>query len=54
VRKDVSKLAVIRVRCRSHRPSRLPKTALGSLAHVCSYPPDLETEWFCGLKTRYA
>jgi hypothetical protein len=24
------------------------------LAHVCSYVPDLEAEWFCGLKTGYA
>lgn len=28
--------------------------AFGSLARVCGYPPDLEAEWFCGLKTRYA
>ena len=25
----------------------------GRLVLVCSYPPDLEADWFCGLKTRY-
>jgi len=28
--------------------------AFGSFDYVCSFPPDLEPEWFCGLKTRYA